>query len=609
MTSRKTARLRESRGAGAGCIKPLHILLAGFLVFAGCQGPNESPRTLEAPVAELDTVKLIYKTKPERALEICDILLSEKDEETEVKANALIWKARTLTQMNEFARAVDVWNELFVFDPTPSAELNFDATSSLAILHYRLGNSKTAFSYFRAALKIAEETGDPLMLTKAASNISTVHNESGSHDSALYYENLALRAVSELNDDSLLRYYQIDLGAIYLEMEMYDSAFHYLSFGIKDSNDSETKRYCHLNLGLVFQRTNKPDSAYYHYNKALKMAHAANDRDLEITALENLGYLSNSVGQYEKAFEYLDSANTMEEKNDNVQISERINELEMQFQNLEREKEVERLRFETDRASLVRNTTVIIAILVVLIAALVIGYVMNRLKTTRTLAAQQAEQFEKEKEVVSLQSMLVAQEEERKRIALDLHDGIGIILSTARIKLSRLERNLQESERQTVVRHSEDLIDRASQELRRVAQDMMPAVLTKLGLIEGIEDLMERLKGSNGIDVSFTYNDYETRFSGKAEVTIFRVIQELLNNGIKHSKAGKINLDVHSSKTGLIIKYTDNGVGFDARKFGEKGGLGLKSIGSRVKFMSGTMEVKSSPGMGTSYIINIPHEG
>lgn len=601
---------RENRKASGEYTRLLFFLAFWLTAFFGCDHaykPHNSDKTF---AAELDSVKTIYKTTPQAALHICDSILAEvdADKDKEVFADALIWKARTLTQLNEFEQAVEVWNRLFAIQPELSPELNYDATSSLTLLHYRLGNGDNALTYSRSALNTARNIGDPLLITKAASNVSAVLNSLGKHDSALYYENLALQTVSELNNDSLLRFYQVDLAVIYLESEMYDSAFHYLRLGIRGSADSETQRICHLNLGLAFERTNQPDSALVHYEEALRLAHEANDRHMEILALQNIGYLSNSIGDFEKAFLFLDSATMMEQENDRVLISEKINELELKYQDLEREKEVERLRFETDRASLVRNTTIIIAILVVLLAALAINYFVNRLRTARALAAKQAEQFEREKEVVSLQSMLVAQEEERKRIALDLHDGIGIILSTARIRLSRLERNLQENERQQVVHHTEELMDRASQELRRVAQDMMPAVLTKLGLIEGLEDLVDRVRSGSDIEVVFTHNKYSRRFSEKIEVMIFRVIQELLNNGIKHSKAGRIDLAITAQDEIFTIRYTDDGVGFDTSEFLDKGGLGLKSIASRVKFMAGTLDVKSSKGKGASFTIAVPYE-
>jgi len=605
---------RESQRAKEGCIKLIFLCLVATCAFAlpGCRHDRKTHDREKLSVADLDTVKAIYKTTPERALEICNDLLEQRDEDSdrEIIADALIWKARTLAQLNEFEQAVDVWNQLFAFQPALSDELNYDVTATLGILHYKLGNRRNALAYFRSSFRIAQNIGDPLKITKAASNISTTLNETGHPDSALFYETLALQVVSTLDNDALLRFYQVDLGVIYLELEMYDSAFHYLQLGIRGSpsNDSETQRYCHLNLGLAFERTNRPDSAMAHYKEALRLSHEAADRDLEIATLKNMGYLNNGRGRFEAAFIYLDSAVTLEQENDRVLISEKINELEMKYRNLEREKEVERLRFEKDRAALIRNAIILIAILVVLIAALIINYFINRLKTARTIASQQAERFEKEKEVVSLQSMLVAQEEERKRIALDLHDGIGIILSTARIKLSRLERNLQENERQHVVHHTEELMDRASQELRRVAQDMMPAVLTKLGLIEGIEDLMDRIRDGNDTEVKFTHNEYHRQFSEKMEVMIFRVVQELLNNGVKHGKAGSIHLDIHTSDRELTIRYTDDGVGFNPEEFLDKGGLGLKSIASRVKFMAGTLDIKSSKGKGASFTIIVPYE-
>jgi len=222
------------------------------------------------------------------------------------------------------------------------------------------------------------------------------------------------------------------------------------------------------------------------------------------------------------------------------------------------------------------------------------------------LSEERIAKLEQEREVMNLQSMLYAQEEERRRIARDLHDGIGALLSAVKLHINNIESEIKKLTELDILKSTEEVIDRANSEVRRVAHNMMPGVLVKLGLFEGIEDFFDRMRESAKIKISFTYDDFEDRFENKTEVMIYRIVQELVNNTLKHASASEIKLMIKRTPDGLQMNYKDDGMGFDATIVEDPENFGLSGIKSRVNFLEGAMTVSSVQGQGVHFIISVP---
>ncbi|WP_082793986.1 tetratricopeptide repeat-containing sensor histidine kinase [Roseivirga seohaensis] len=205
------------------------------------------------------------------------------------------------------------------------------------------------------------------------------------------------------------------------------------------------------------------------------------------------------------------------------------------------------------------------------------------------------------KKLENLRAMVLGEENERKRVAKDLHDGIGVLLTSIKMRLSNFEDNVEDK---NAFQNSLGQIDNACSEVRRISHNMVPASLSKLGLEEAMLDLFDNVTASSQIEIQEKLSYEVGDFEESSEVLIYRVIQELVNNTLKYAQASSIQIEMKKIKDEYIIEYQDNGVGFDKTKI--KNGLGLKSIASRIDILKGKLTFDSTEGNGVSFKINIP---
>lgn len=203
-----------------------------------------------------------------------------------------------------------------------------------------------------------------------------------------------------------------------------------------------------------------------------------------------------------------------------------------------------------------------------------------------------------------LRTILETQESERKRLAEDLHDSVGQVLSAVKLNLHRLNRTCAADEKAVpLLSSTRNLIDECIQEIRNIIQNVRPPLLTDFGLVEALNDFCKKVQQDTGIEVTFKYETLQKRFKPEIEVTLYRIVQELFGNSIKHAHASFISINLISNGEQLILTYQDNGLGFDILKI--KNGAGLKNMQSRTDFIKGNIEIKSKRAEGMSAEIKI----
>jgi two-component system, NarL family, sensor kinase len=206
-----------------------------------------------------------------------------------------------------------------------------------------------------------------------------------------------------------------------------------------------------------------------------------------------------------------------------------------------------------------------------------------------------------------LQNNMELLETERKRVAADLHDGVGGKLSALRLNMARMEKNPGNTELvNTVVVQSKELIDMIIEMTRRISHNIMPPDFEFYNLETAIEDLCDWINESSSIEMILSDKAAARITNRLHQLAIYRIIQELLSNTIKHAAATTITISLFTQQQQLIIVYTDNGCGLDAELPEFKKGLGLKNIKDRVTLLKGTVEYNSSPGTGFECRIQLP---
>lgn len=243
--------------------------------------------------------------------------------------------------------------------------------------------------------------------------------------------------------------------------------------------------------------------------------------------------------------------------------------------------------------------------MLLLAVALVVFFIIYQ----RRLLRQQNELRDKEREHqrLLLAAAVEVQENERRRIAGDLHDDIGSLLSAARLYLKQLDPNAKAEEHAEIKEETINIVGQIIQNTRRITHDLMPSELEKFGLSAAAEDLCDRLNKTGEIKVHFN-STLSQRLSAKREVALYRVIQELVNNTLKHAGADQINLEIGMQRDQFLLRYADDGKGFDTSITKQRGGagLGLKNIESRISLIDGKLDFQSQPGQGLQVNIHLP---
>lgn len=239
-----------------------------------------------------------------------------------------------------------------------------------------------------------------------------------------------------------------------------------------------------------------------------------------------------------------------------------------------------------------------------LVVILFVVFYQRRMVRQREKMSQLETEYQKD----LLNSAIQAQEQERKRIAVDLHDGIGGLLSATKLYINQLGPDTPADDSAIIKDEASALIDESIGNIRTISRNLLPASLDELGLIPAVEGLSQRFREFLPIELDYTQN---LRFNSAKEVALYRVIQELLNNTLKHAEAQQAHISFQFSSQKITITYRDNGKGFDRKAIAfnqpnSSGGLGLKSIESRVNSIGGTLDFQTQVHQGIQVKIDAP---
>jgi two-component system, NarL family, sensor kinase len=227
---------------------------------------------------------------------------------------------------------------------------------------------------------------------------------------------------------------------------------------------------------------------------------------------------------------------------------------------------------------------------------------------TRKILRQQAQLLREETrhQEELLFSTISSVEAERKRIATDIHDEIGSIFSTLSIFVNRSNAGVNTNPGSETARESLALIEKGMVTVRRIAHTMMPHELEMFGLVYTVENLCEKLHAGGSIDTSFHCSNGSLNTTAQIDLAVYRVLQELTSNTIKHAQARHISIHLSEAAGSLRLLYTDDGKGLDISGMSNAKGLGLKNIESRVSMVKGKITYSSAPAQGITCVVEIP---
>ena len=418
------------------------------------------------------------------------------------------------------------------------------------------------------------------------------------HD--VYANELQQKGVSYNNYEKAQTYYDKSLG-------------YYTYFG---PSDYVKKRSIGLqiNKGIVYYFQRKYDSAAYFLRKA-QASTQESDYGNKVLFLLWYSRVLAATGKYDSAYYYKSQETRLRRGNFQSEMDLGVAEINRKFKVEEKEKEnVEKQRkileqekqLLLERESKTRSRTIAYVLGITLVLGLVISILLYRDSQRKRLLAVQDKNIQsekvtnllKEQELVALSAMIKGQETERKRIAEDLHDRLGSTLSAVKMHMEVLSEDNPKFDR------INRIVDKAVDDTREIAHNMLSGVLTNFGLLAALQDLKETVESAEQIRMKLSSIQFDERLESETELHIYRIIQELIGNTLKHSKASLVKLELRKVRDqGLTISYEDNGVGFDPETVTE--GMGLKNIKNRVDKIKGHLQMSAAPAKGLTVCIEL----
>ncbi|MFK7750116.1 MAG: sensor histidine kinase [Kordia sp.] len=318
------------------------------------------------------------------------------------------------------------------------------------------------------------------------------------------------------------------------------------------------------------------------------------------------------MGEYEKAYNDLkasiDLLNNTQHYDNNVKNAT----LNIELNTAAKDKQIL-----IDKQTEVQQLTIIsiLGIVLGLGAIIALLYYRNSKRKQRIIAqqleieGQKLEKVEKEQELAAIDAMILGQEKEREAIANDLHDNVCALLSAAKMQFEHLEERIESEEQQKVGElfdKTKNLLENAYDEVHSMAYQKNSGIIAKKALLPAIENLIKNNNGINGITIELQHFGLDQRLESSKEIFIFRIIQELMANIIKHAKATAANISVTLHETSISIIVEDNGIGISEEIILKDKGLGIRNIKKRIQSINGTMHIDSYTNKGTSIVIEIP---
>ena len=506
--------------------------------------------------------------------------------------------------LSYFMKAHDIYKQQKNYDKV--IELNLIVIEIKRIAGYQYKDYKYQID---EAVAYAVKTNNKPLLCKTYKEIG---NNLFYHDAiqSLAYYKKALLENKEVKDSSFEAAINSNIGLVYMEkLHDYKLARKHtlLAFNYYQKHKLNTDiSWNYINQADIFLKEKKNDSAMIMYQKADAVEIKDNKAGTKILLYGFMATLYEEMKNYKKALEYINRKKVYEKIVNSEQQTIAIRDIDTKYQTKEHKNQIAGLQSDMKKGGGV------IFFLLVLLISFILGY-KNISKKKKIV--EQEKQIEihrlendiKEHELHEIDKILDGQEKERIKIANDLHDNLGSLLATVKLNFNNLkQQNSTLEDTDNLFDKTDKLIEEAYQKVRTIAHAKNAGVTANQGLLPAIINIAKKVSIPGKLNVEVIPFGLEERIENTLEVAIFRMIQEIVTNTIKHAEATKISISLTQHDDVLNIIVEDNGKGFNPKTIAKKEGMGLTNIEKKVEQMGGVFSIDSAKKRGTSIIIDIP---
>lgn len=525
-------------------------------------------------------------------------------------AAAINMKADVYSDLQDYETALKLhYESLRIYEKIGNAYSTAMVLNNIGKVYSDAGKLTDAVTYLDKAEQFSNQfrLNKPLLFTYV--NAANTYIRLNQLPKALEYALKADELNKRLNEKKVRVSNNNTIGALYYFLNDYDKALEYYTRSKDESleiHDLNTHYKALINIGEVYEINHRQDPLPYYLQALHYFEEVKNYPTIEYAATDISNYYK-SKKDYQLSLDYYQKAVAAGEKNKNMQTTRHMLLLQTQYETEKKEQEISLLNKENTIQKLSiqgRNKTIGI-ISGVFILSLITGlWLYNRYKFRQKTILQQQALHQREE---LTRAVIDAEENERKRIASDLHDGVGQLFTAVKMNLTGLFGRvpMEKDGDRFLAEKTLALVDESCKEVRLISHQMMPNAPLQSGIAADVKNFIEKIDSEN-LKINVEATGFKNRIESNAETVLYRVIQESVNNVIKHAKASRLDILLNRDDSGIRVKITDNGVGFDAQRTEQFTGIGLKNIRARVEYLKGTLEYHSAPGQGTTVQVSVP---
>jgi signal transduction histidine kinase len=461
-----------------------------------------------------------------------------------------------------------------------------------------------AARYYRNAMEIYKDIKKPFGVAACYANLGSVYFYVPQYDSSLYF---SLLATKEFEQQKILQFLPTTLcnaGMAYDKLGMKKESKEYLIRAQEMNAQYDNKKelsFVMIYLAGVYRQEGNYALATKTVNDAIEIARRINARQQVMEGLKEYSEICFALGNYKQAFIEFGKHSVVKDSLFKDEKTKQIAELQTKYETEKKEGEILQLRHENELKDSrdQRNKLMIAGLGGLVVMLIVMGYLVRN----RLVFKQKAE-LEKTKTLLreaQLAAVITSQEDERKRFAADLHDGLGQLISAVRLNLSK------ENVEKRSVDQAVEVLNEMNSEIRNIAFNLMPQVLIRSGLMEALQELAARINRTERIRINIGSFDLVPIHETDKKVALYRICQEWINNVLKYSNCNNIIVQLVQHQQEVVVTIEDDGTGFDTSKLIHSVGNGWKNINSRLAMIHGQIDIDSLPGRpGTTLIVTVP---
>jgi len=610
-------------------------------------------------VAQKDTLQILKLiddaanlevSNPKASLKLYDktYLLSKKANYKNGIYKSLINSAFPYSNMGMYDSAIYRFNKTIDYCKKNNIEIGVaKGYANLANTYQYKGEYPKAIKYYIKSIKIFEKTKDSAIISQSYQNLSAVYTQFINKKLEFFYLKKAEQFMPKANKVQLALLYG-DIGLGFIRYNNFAESLSYFkkaeAIAVKENNN-ELWFYVTRNFGEYYRIKKEYKKAIPYYEKAFKLADSAVDiirkgdlmyivsglylndgnyskalelanqslelsrkidaSEFEYKTLKRLSEIHNKLNQPQKAYAFLEKSYALKDTVFSHNHLEETTLLQTKFETEKKDKSIaeQQVKLKKQELDLIKSQKEKEIYFIISLSFILISMgIYFSFKQRQKIKNKEIVALQQQQEIAKLEALIDGEENERRRIAQELHDGLNGDLSAIKYRLSTLEESgLSPIDAENLTKVI-NMIDESCAQVRSISHNLMPSSILDYGLLETVKEYCIKINNSDSFKIDFqTFGNYIS-LSKNNETVIYRIIQELITNILKHSKATEAMIQFNYREDELFITVEDNGIGFDKNTISN--GIGHKNIKTRIDFLNAQLDVDSS-STGTSYTISI----